>query len=89
MFKFPKLLKTWWESSRLPRALKLMARKGSRAAFHHKGLELKYVPRQRGQIILGYYTNTKGNPNVQLPTKVAPKEEKHPMLETKKVVEAS
>jgi len=62
-----------------------MARKGSRAVFHHKGLEPKYVPRQGGQISLGYHTNTKGKPKVQLPTKVAPKEENQPMLETKKV----
>jgi hypothetical protein len=34
---------------------------------------------------LGYYTNTKGKPKVQLPTKVAPKEKNHQMLETKKV----
>ena len=33
----------------------------------------------------GYYTNTKGKPKVQLPTKMAPKEENHQMLETKKV----
>jgi hypothetical protein len=49
-----------------------MARKGSRAALHHKGLEPKYGPR-RGQISLGYYTNTKDKPKVQLSTKVAPK----------------
>jgi hypothetical protein len=65
--------------------LKLMARKGSRVALHHKGFEPKNVPRQRGQISLGYYTNTKGKPKVQFPTKVAPKEENHQMLETKKV----
>jgi hypothetical protein len=55
------------------------------AVLHHRGFEPKYVPRQGSQISLGYYTNTKGKPKVQLPTKVAPKEENHPMLETKKV----
>ena len=62
-----------------------MAWKGSRATLHHKGLEKKYVPRQEGQISLGYYTNTKGKPMVQLPANVALKEKNHPMLETKKV----
>jgi hypothetical protein len=84
LFKFPNILRTP-ESLRLPKTLKLMAWKESRAALHHKGLEPKNVPRQRGQISLGYYTNTKGMPKVQLPTKVAPKEENHQMLETKKV----
>jgi hypothetical protein len=55
---------------RVDKALKLMARKGSRVALHHKGFEPKNVPRQKGQISLGYYTNTKGKPKVQLPTKV-------------------
>jgi hypothetical protein len=41
--------------------------------------------RARGHISLGYRTNTKGKPKVQLPTKVAPKEENDEMLETKKV----
>jgi hypothetical protein len=63
----------------------LIVRKERRAALHHKGLEPTYVPRQRGQINLGSYTNTKSKPKVQLPTKVAPKEENQPMLETKKV----
>jgi hypothetical protein len=35
---------------------------------------------------LGYHTNTKGKPKVQLPTNVAPKEENHQMLETKNVI---
>jgi hypothetical protein len=34
---------------------------------------------------LGYHSNIKGKPKVQLPTKVAAKEENHQMLETKKV----
>jgi hypothetical protein len=63
----------------------LMDRKESRTALHHKGFEPKNVPRQRGQISLDYYTNTKGKPKVQLPTEVAPKEENHQILETKKV----
>jgi hypothetical protein len=84
LFKFPNILTTS-ESLRFPKALKLMTRKESRTALHHKGFEPKNVPRQRGQINLGYYTNTKGKPNVQLPTEVAPKEENHQMLETKKV----
>jgi hypothetical protein len=40
LFKFPNLLRTP-EFLRLPKALKLMARKGSRVALHHKGLEPK------------------------------------------------
>jgi hypothetical protein len=68
----------------LPKALKLMARKGSRAALHHKALEPENISRRRGQIRLGYHTNTIGKPKVQLPTKVAPKKENHQMLETKK-----
>jgi hypothetical protein len=72
LFKFPNILRTP-ESLRLPKTLKLMAWKESRAALHHKGLEPKNVPRQRGQISLGYYTNTKGKPKVQLPTNVEPK----------------
>jgi hypothetical protein len=40
LFKFPNILKTL-ESLRLPKALKLMAQKESRAALHHKGLEPK------------------------------------------------
>jgi hypothetical protein len=70
---------------KIDKALKLMARKKSRVALHHKRLESKNILRQGCQISLGYYTNTKGNPKVQFPTKVAPKEEKHQMLETKKV----
>jgi hypothetical protein len=46
----------------------------------------KYVPRQGGQISLGHYNNTNGKPKVQLPTKVAPKEENHQMMKTKRVV---
>jgi hypothetical protein len=84
LFKFPNLLRTP-RSLTFPKAFKLMARKGSRVALHHKGLEPKYVPRQGGQISLGYYTNTKDKPMVQLPTKVEPKGKYHPMLETKKV----
>jgi hypothetical protein len=38
-------------SMKIDKALKLMARRGSRVAFHHKGLEPKNVPRQRGQKI--------------------------------------
>jgi hypothetical protein len=53
--------------------------------LHHKGLEPKHVLRQGGQISLGYHTNTKGTLKVQLPTKVAPKEEKPQMLKTKKL----
>ena len=34
---------------------------------------------------MGYFTNTKDKTKVQLPTKVAPSEENHQMLETKKV----
>jgi hypothetical protein len=34
---------------------------------------------------LRYYTNTKNKSKVQLPTKVAPKEKNHQILETKKV----
>ena len=34
---------------------------------------------------LGYYTNTKDKPKVQLSTRVAPKEENHPKLKTNKV----
>jgi hypothetical protein len=70
---------------KIDKALKLMARKGSRVALHHKGLESKNALRQGGQISLGYYTNTKGKPKVQLPTKVAPKEENHQVLATKEV----
>jgi hypothetical protein len=62
-----------------------MARKGSWAALHHKGLEPENVRRQRGQISLGYYTNTKGKPKVQPPTKVVPKEENYQMVGTKKM----
>jgi hypothetical protein len=62
-----------------------MAQKESRAVLHHKGLEPKNVRRQRGQISLSYYTNTIGKPKVQLPIMVAPKEENHQILETKKV----
>ena len=47
---------------RIDKELKLMARKRSRVALHHKGLEPKNVPRQRGQISLGCYTNTKDKP---------------------------
>jgi hypothetical protein len=54
-----------------------MGQKRSRAVIHHKGLEPKYVPRQGGRISLGYYTNIKGKPKVQLPTKVGPKEENY------------
>jgi hypothetical protein len=49
LFKIPNLLRTP-VSLRLPKALKLMAQKGSRAVFHHRGLEPKYGPRQGGQI---------------------------------------
>jgi hypothetical protein len=38
LFKFPKLTRTWWGLTRLPRALKPMARrKLGRVALHHKG----------------------------------------------------
>ena len=84
LFRFPNVLKTPG-SLQLPKALKLMARKGNRVVLHRKGLEPKYAPRLGGQISLGYYANTKDKPKVQLPTKVAPKEENYPMLETKKV----
>jgi hypothetical protein len=33
---------------------------------------------------LGRYTKIENKPKVQLPTRVAPKEDNHPMLETKK-----
>jgi tmRNA-binding protein len=84
LFMFPNLLRIPG-SLILPKASKLMARKGNWVALHHKGFEPKYVSRQGGQIRLGSYTNTKGKPKVQLPTKVPPKEKNHPMLETKKV----
>jgi hypothetical protein len=49
LFKIPNFLRTPG-SLRLPKALKLMARKGNRAVFYHKGFEPKYGPRQGGQI---------------------------------------
>jgi len=70
---------------KIAKGIKLMVRKGSRAALHYKGFEPNYGPRQGAQTSLGYHTNTKGKPNVQFPTKVAPKEENHQMLDTKKL----
>ena len=87
LVKFPNLLGTSG-SLRSPRALKPMAPNGNRAVPHNNNkimLESKSVPRQRGQISLGYYTNTEGKSKVQLPTNVTPKVENHPMLETKKL----
>jgi hypothetical protein len=40
-----------------------IAPKETWAMPHNKGFEPKYVPRQRGQISLGYYTNTKCKQN--------------------------
>jgi hypothetical protein len=68
---------------KIDKALKLMARKGSRVAFHHKELEPKYVPREKGQIIWAIIPTQKASQKVQFPKKVAPKEENHQMLETK------
>ena len=76
--------RTWRGSSRLQDHSKWLIKEVG-PLFTTKAFEPKYVPRQRGQITLGYYTNTKGKPQVQLPTKVASKGESHPMLETKKV----
>ena len=62
---------------KIAKGIEMDPRKGSWALLQHKGLKHKYVMRQGGQIKLGYYTNTKGKPKVQLPTRAAPKEENH------------
>jgi hypothetical protein len=83
MFKF---LKFWKDVSRLPRPLKLMICKECRVALHHKRFKLKYVMWQRSSMRLDYYTNTKGIPKLQLPTKVPHKEANH-VCATKQMLE--
>lgn len=61
-----------------------LSRKSARVS--QQRLEPKYIPRQRGQISLACHTNTKYKPKVQFSTRVAPKDENHPMFKTKKVV---
>jgi hypothetical protein len=85
LFKFPKLLEDMVGSLRLPMALKLMAQKGSRATFHHKGLEPKYVPRERGQMIWAIIPTQKISRGTTF-NKGGTQGGKPPMLETNKVV---
>lgn len=78
--------RTWRGSIRLPRALKPMAprtRKLDGTSPQRAWAEI--CPEARRPNKLGYFTNTKDKPKVQLPTRVAPNEENHQMLETKKV----
>ena len=79
--------KTFWvrrRSSKLLRELKPMARKEVMWCLTTKGLrQNRSQGKERKK--LGHQTNTKGKPKVQLQTRVAPKKESHPMLETKNV----